>query len=609
MKRSVACTLGVLLLAGCAGGAGSVPGASSAKPQSKTAPGSVVISIPIASTATQASSRNVRYPQFVSPNASSVALSINGGGDTLFDVSATSSLCTTVAGSRNCTLAFAAPAGDDTFAFIIFQGINGSGNALASATTSQIITSGQPFNFAVALNATIGTIVVNIPTGGGTQGTCPDGLQTFNGVTEGCAGSSGAVTFTVDDPSGAAITGTAPFATPITITTNDPSVTASPNQITAPGGSTVFTYTGALLGSAIANAITVNLTIGTQVIQAPLSTRRTNLYVANSNSPPGTGAPAGNGNIAVFQFGAAGAASPIRTIAGNNTGLFFPVVPLVDAAGFLYVLDDGTGSNPVILVFAPGANGNVAPVRQITNIAALDSTSSCNGMVFDPTMQFLMVTCGTGIGSFIYAFPIGSNGPATSAVTASTRGTTFDVPSGMAFDQTGGIYVAEVTNFSIYYFPGPVPVSGGLGQSLGAPIGQLGPPGSFPSSLTPISVRVDGSSGTVFTSVFFLNATAGAPDSQAEIGIWKPSILPCTNCAPSGTMTGTPFTTHATSGLTFDPAGNMYTIDPYTDTIIAFSRATVAAASSGITTNPAPLLTLNDESAPGLGALGMMFGP
>ncbi len=311
MNKRIAIALAALLLAGCGGGGGGSSSVPGAKTQSKSVTGSVVISIPVASPATQSLSRTARYPQFVSPNANSVALSINGGADTFFDVSSTSSLCTTVSGARNCTLSFGAPVGADTFAFLIFSGANGAGTQLAAATTSQTIATGTAFNFSVALNAFIGTVVANVPTNGGTQGACPDSPMSFNGINEGCPGSSGAVTFTVFDPSGATVTGTAPFATPIAITTNDPSVTASPNQITAPGQTAVLTYSGAALGAGITNILTVNLTVGTQVIPATVPVERSFLYVANSNATFGT-LPTGGGNVAVYRFGVNGSTAPVR---------------------------------------------------------------------------------------------------------------------------------------------------------------------------------------------------------------------------------------------------------------------------------------------------------
>ena len=227
MKLRLAFVLAAFWLAGCGGGGGNTtPAATKAQTQSVT--GSVVISIPLSNG--QSSSARVRYPQFVSPNAQTVAISINGGADQLFNVASGSPLCTTTGTTRNCTLSFAAPAGSDTFAFLIFAGPNGTGAQLASAATAQTIASGVPFNFTVAMNAAIGTVIANVPTTGGTQGTCPDAPANFNGINEGCPGSSGAATFVVLDPSGATVTGTAPYATPIVITTNDPSVTASPNQ-------------------------------------------------------------------------------------------------------------------------------------------------------------------------------------------------------------------------------------------------------------------------------------------------------------------------------------------------------------------------------------------
>ncbi len=352
--------------------------------------GSVVISIP---TSSSQSSGRVRYPQFVSPSASSVELSVNGGSDTNFDVSSTSSLWRCAgANVRNCTLSFGAPIGSDTFAFLIFTGANGTGTQLASATTTQAISAGTAFNFAVAMNAAIGTVIANVPTNGGTQGSCPDQIQNFNGVSEGCAGNSGTVTFAVYDPSGAAITGTAPFATPIAITTNDPSVTASPNQITAPGHTTVLTYTGAAFGAAITNSIIVSLTIGNQVIPATVPARRSYLYVANSNAAVGS-TPTCCGNIAVYQFGAT---APTRVIIGASPQIFNPVDVKLDASGELYVLDNGqytTNSNPVINVYAPGASGNAVPIRQITGLVAVTSNRACESMIFDPTGQYLMVIC------------------------------------------------------------------------------------------------------------------------------------------------------------------------------------------------------------------------
>jgi nitrous oxide reductase accessory protein NosL len=79
------------------------------------------------------------------------------------------------------------------------------------------------------------------------------------------------------------------------------------------------------------------------------------LYVTNSTAK-GAETPA----ICVFAATAKGNAKPIRLIAGTKTTLFDPLGIAVDAKGFVYTAD-GSG----IKTFAPGANGNVAPVRTI----------------------------------------------------------------------------------------------------------------------------------------------------------------------------------------------------------------------------------------------------
>src|SRR5665213_3176111 len=93
------------------------------------------------------------------------------------------------------------------------------------------------------------------------------------------------------------------------------------------------------------------------------------LYVAD-----GGDTPAGNARsnmIAVFSASAIGNATPIRLIQGPLTQIDEARQIALDAAGNLYVANQGDGS---ILVFAPGANGNVAPARVISTGAINGST-------------------------------------------------------------------------------------------------------------------------------------------------------------------------------------------------------------------------------------------
>ena len=92
----------MLVLAGCGGG-GSAPQAAPAPPAlaGPTVAGRLVLSF-----AQPGSAVLARRPMFVSPNAASAGVSVNGGTTAFFDVSATSALCSTPAGgARTCNLA------------------------------------------------------------------------------------------------------------------------------------------------------------------------------------------------------------------------------------------------------------------------------------------------------------------------------------------------------------------------------------------------------------------------------------------------------------------------------------------------------------------------
>ncbi|MTB88245.1 hypothetical protein H9L21_02050 [Aeromicrobium senzhongii] len=74
-----------------------------------------------------------------------------------------------------------------------------------------------------------------------------------------------------------------------------------------------------------------------------------NIYVASQN----------NDSVVVHRKNASGPSAPLRRISGAATGLNGPRDVALDANGFLYVSQiDGTVS-----VFAPNADGNVAPVK------------------------------------------------------------------------------------------------------------------------------------------------------------------------------------------------------------------------------------------------------
>ena len=72
------------------------------------------------------------------------------------------------------------------------------------------------------------------------------------------------------------------------------------------------------------------------------------------------------GSILVFAPGATGNVAPVRTIAGSNTSLDSVGELQVNSAGTLFVTSIPLAANVQIVTFPPGASGNVAPLTTLT---------------------------------------------------------------------------------------------------------------------------------------------------------------------------------------------------------------------------------------------------
>ena len=236
----------IVLLSACSGGGGSAV-STPAHPAAAAGPataGTLTLVIPASGAATAAKTRT---PQFVSPGASSVAVSVNGAADTFFDVSITSPNCTTVAGARNCTLAVTAPAGTPTILVALFDAPNGTGHMIAQGSGEPTVVLGTPFTVTV----TMAPLVKFLNTGTVTY-------ASGTSFTIGTAGSA-TVTLGADDAALQSIPPTATFAVPVLLTSSDPHVTITPASWTSPSQPISLAYDGS---SNVAGTVTLTFTTG-----------------------------------------------------------------------------------------------------------------------------------------------------------------------------------------------------------------------------------------------------------------------------------------------------------------------------------------------------------
>jgi len=114
------------------------------------------------------------------------------------------------------------------------------------------------------------------------------------------------------------------------------------------------------------------------------------LYVANT----------GSASIVVFAAGANGNVAPAVALTGSNTGLQRPFALAFDSRGRLLVADESVG----VIVFAKGARGNANPVATITGI------SEATGVVAGAKNQIYVADF---TGNSIKEFAANANGNAT----------------------------------------------------------------------------------------------------------------------------------------------------------------------------------------------------
>lgn len=455
-------------LAACGGGGGaSTP---SVLPSHTLVAGKFVLTIPAPSTSAAA-----RTPKYISPSALSVSISANGQAPTIADISSGSPNCTTTGASRVCTVALQAPVGQDTFTISQYDGPNATGTLLGSGSAVTNVVAGAPFVVQAVLSGVIKTIQLALG---------PALTQGFPGTTT--------LTVSALDPDGNTIVGPGNYLVPITLSVTDPTgkTTLSTSSLTAPSATPVtVVYAGGTgmaatitasasgispasvvftpvvkvvyyVGNFNANSLTAyplnangnvsplrtvsgNLT-GFNGVFALATDNAGNLFVASALSTVGVYAARANGNVA-----------PIRTITGSNTLIGGPASLALDTQGDLYVANCGSCigfSGPDgVLVFAPGASGNVAPIREIAGPnTGLNGTTA---VAYDGLGNIFAVSA-FGASPSIVEFPATATGNVAPSGSIGGANTGLNNPLCLIFDSSGELYVCNQNNTVTVYAAG-----------------------------------------------------------------------------------------------------------------------------------------------------------
>ena len=460
------------MLSACGGGS-SQPGAIAAPvtPQNAvTTNGSVVLFVPNATAAASASS-TTRKALFVSPSASSLGISINGGTVAYSDVSSTSTLCVAASGGRTCTIPLTASVGADTLALNLYDAAAGAGKLLATGSGSTTAAVGSTFSVTVTMSPVVASATSPAFT-----------FTTGSAFSVGTAG-TGAVAFTLLDPDSNVITpsATPSFASPLALTSSDPHVTVSPASWTGPSQAITLTYDGS---TAVANTVTISVKATAATVGTAATMPMFHYVVSTLAGTGAVGAADGAGTAATFNgpFGLGvdtsgniyvadtynekirkvTPAGVVTTVAGSgNTGstdgpaanasFATPYGVAVDTAGDIYVADHDNekirkiaggvvttvaGTGAAGAQDGPGATATFSGPRGITtdasgNVYVSEIDNGGNKIRMITPAGVVSTIAGTGVAGSM-------NGAALSA--------TFNGPSGVTFDASGNIVIPDANN-------------------------------------------------------------------------------------------------------------------------------------------------------------------
>ena len=566
------------ILTGCGGGGGSV-GTTSALPQPPTKPASqkmnatATITIPPRHT-----SADRRHPQWISPSTTYVDFTaeINGVGVAY----AADPVGTSVPGCSGsplvCTVSYQVVPGPQTMVVNLWDATPNSGNILATTTQNITAVAGTSNTFNYTLNG-VPALFVGFPA----TGPFTPFISPFNFT----AGTPNAqpLQMAAQDADGNTISGN--IDGPINTASDDSTggFTITPAQITTINPSMTFSYNGnantastMLFYCSTVFTATNGPTGCFGLIQLNVNTLSQTIYVSN----PGAATP----GIVAFAPGASGNVAPVRTIPAathspNLRSPFFggggpPGAVTVDFSGDAYWTNPTTNG----MTFAAYGAGNSSPISLPFFLAGtlgpLTTLNQPAGIGLDNSNQFYIANTGN---ASITVFQLGQPNHAPVA-TISGASTNLIAPVGVALDASNNIYVTD-TNRILEFS------AGSNGNVL--PI----------ATIAGGSTQLSNPTGIAFNNVANQILVANSTSSQitAYAGGSNGNVL------PAFTLSGPLTTLSSPNGVAVDAAQNIYVANTGGNSILEFNN--------GSTGNVAPNKTISGGNTTLSGPVSVFIRP
>ncbi len=168
------------------------------------------------------------------------------------------------------------------------------------------------------------------------------------------------------------------------------------------------------------------------------------IWVANA-----LGGASGNGTLTWYSASSNGNVAPQVIIGGSSTGLNYPIGLAVDSANSLYALNASGGTDYAgsVTAYSYTSYGNVAPIVTIqgTNSSNQTGFEFPSGLALDSSNNIYVTNDGSvsGGADSVTIYAAGSHGNVAPMATISGPLTQLNLPSGIAVDSSGNIYVAN----------------------------------------------------------------------------------------------------------------------------------------------------------------------